>query len=314
MLEKPLQNCRAVIAVRGQHTLGAVDLDGFLSNLVTVGKLIRITYNGVAGDTELQIEMRELGFEIAELCDDSNLTIEKFRTTADSYVTRLISAYQFFLDDMEEMGITSIESVIEGSGKQMAEASEELCKRFKYEQERVLKICKVTAEKKKIEEIKELEVKQKVTECSNKVILYEQTIVALQGAVGALSHLAAIMLEAATFWKSMQQMCEEQYSSRKLEAFLDIIKKYDDREKRLKAYQSSAVKQRAVMTCMSWVAMVSVCDDYIKNKVSHEELYSYLCENPTIEESMARIKLLCREFKEQIDKENAKMEKQMRKC
>ena len=417
VVEKPPRDCQAVIKAR-DHMLGAVDLDGFLSNLVTVGKFIRIAYNGVAGDTDLQIAMRELGFEIAELCDDSGLTINKFRMTADSILTDLTGAYQFFLDDMEEMAITSIESVGD-SAKQMAEAAEVLCQRFKDEKEKVLKVCRDTAKKKGMEEnyLKELEDKERdmklekekqekeqlraaeeekklqkeiesataeeekvaeklapnagdvalgfltfgivpafrlskaakamariqdkidllhenkvkeverqrkaleqmgecarqIAQCSNKATnVRDQAIPALHGAVGALSNLATIMQKAAAFWKSMQQMCEEQCSG-KLEALMDTAKKYDDREKRLKAYQNPAVKRRAIKMYVSWVAMETVCDDYIKKiKVSREELYSYLSENPTIEESKERIKLLCREFKERIDKENEKMEKQMK--
>ena len=280
VVEKPPRDCQAVIKAR-DHMLGAVDLDGSLSDLVTVGKFIRIAYNGVAGDTDLQIAMREIGLEIAELCDDSGLTINKFRMTADSILTDLTGAYQFFLDDVEEMAITSIESVGD-SAKQMAEAAEELCQRFKDESEKVLKVYIGTAEKKGMK---------------------EQTIPAAAGA----------LLKLATFWKCMQQMCQE-LSSGKLEAFLHTAQRYEDPVKRLKAYQNQAIKRRAVKVYVSWVAMETVCDDYIKKiKVSSEELYSYLCENPTIEESKARIQLLCREFKERFGVENAKMEKLMRK-
>ena len=97
-------------------------LVGFLNDIVTVGKFIRIAYNGVAGNSELQIKMRNLGFEIAELCDESGLTINKFRMTADSIVTDLTSAYQYFLDDMEDYAITVLESVGE-SAKKMAAAA-----------------------------------------------------------------------------------------------------------------------------------------------------------------------------------------------
>ena len=77
---------------------------------------------------------------------------------------------------------------------------------------------------------------------------------------------------------------------------------------RVKAYKSNAIKQRAVKMYVSWVAMESVCDDYVKKiKISREELYSYLCENPTVEQSHARIKLLCQEFSDRIEAENDKM-------
>ena len=135
-------------------------------------------------------------------------------------------------------------------------------------------------------------------------------IPALHGAVGALFNLATIMTRTAIFWNYIQQMCEEQCSG-KVSVLLDTAKRYEHPEKRLKAYQSLTVKRRAVKMYVLWVAMESVCDDYIKKiKVSREELYSYLCENPTIEESKARIQLLCKEFKEQ---ENAKIVKQMKR-
>ena len=396
VVEKPPKDCQAVIKARND-ILGAVDLNGLLFNLVTVGKFIRIAYYSVAGDTDLQIATRELGFEISELCDDSGLTINKFGMTADSIVTDLTGAYQFFHDDMEEMVITSIESV-GYSAKQMAEAAEELCRRFQNKKEEVLGICRKTALNKSMEE-KQMDVESKrqereqqlaaeeekklqkeiesataeeekvaeklasnaadvtmtfgvypvyhiskaaralaqdridcvhrnrvdkvnrqrealkemekcaeaITQCSNKEMnVRDQAIPALHGAIRALSNLAIIMHKAADFSKSMQQMCEE----RKLDALLKISRKYEDS---LRVYQSKAVKRRAVKMYVLWVAMETVCDNYIKKiKVSREELYSYLSENPTIEESKARIQLLCRELKERIDKENEKMEKQMK--
>lgn len=417
VVEKPPRDCKAVIEAR-EKMLGTVDLDGFLSDLVTVGKFIRIAYNGVAGDTDLQITMRELGFEIAELCDDSGLTISKFRMTADSIVTDLTGAYQFFLDDMEEMAITAIESVGD-SAKQMADAAQKLCNRFKDEKAKVLDVCRETAQKKGMEEktLKKLkereeemeaetkrqaqeqllaaeqeqklqkeiesavaeeekvaenlapnagdvvlgvltigiypayrvskaakaldriqdkidrlhrnkkneverqrkalkhmeECARQIAQCSDKQMsVRDQAIPALHGAVGALSNLATIMQKATTFWKSMHQMCEEQASG-KLEALLEKAQKYDDPKKRLMAYKNTAVKKRAIKMYASWVAMEAVCDDYVKKiKVSREELYGYLCENPTVEESQKRIKLLCREFKQRIDKENEKMDKEMK--
>ena len=417
VVEKPPRDCKAVVEARNKM-LGSVNLDGFLSNMITVGKFIRIAYNGVAGDTALQIRMREIGFEIAELCDDSGLTINKFRMTADSILTDLTGAYQFFLDDMEDMAITSIESVGD-SAKQMADAAQQLCDRFKEEKKKVLDACRETAQQKGLEEeelkrletiekemeaeserqaqeqdlaakeenqlqkyiesataeeekvseklapnaadvilgaitfgivpayrlskaakalkniqdkiarlhqnrkkeverqrkaLKEMEeCAKKIAQCSDKQTkVRDQAIPALHGAVGALSNLATIMQKAAVFWKSMQQMCEEQ-SNGKLEALLQTAQKYEQPEKRLKAYQSKPVKTRAVKMYVSWVAMEAVCDEYVeKIKVSREELYGYLCENPTIEQSQERIPLLCKEFSQRINEANQKMDEQMK--
>ena len=417
IVEKPPRDCKAVVQARNAM-LGSVDLDGFLNNLVTVGKFIRIAFNGVAGDTHLQISMRELGFEIASLCDDSGLTISKFQMTADSILTDLTGAYQFFLDDMEEMALTAIESVGD-SAKQMAATAQDLCDRFEAEKKKVLQVCKTTAEKKGLreDELKALDIKEKemeaeakrqkdeqllaaaeeknlqkeiesasaeeekvseklsfnaadvalgvltigilpayrisktasvmkkiqekiqrlhdnkrseverqrkalkeMKECATKIAqcsdkqsnIRDQAIPALHGAVGALSNLATIMQKAAVFWKSMEQMCAEQ-SNGKLEALLETAKKYEDPTKRLKAYKSTPIKKRAVKMYVSWVAMESVCEDYVtKIRSSREELYGYLCENPTVEQSHVRIKFLCQEFSDRIEAENDKMTQTMK--
>ena len=114
--------------------LGIVGLHSLVSDLGTVGKFIRIAYSGVAGDTEIQIRMREIGFEIAELCDDSSLTISKFRTSADSILTDLIGAYEFFLDEMKEMAITAIESI--GETAEMAQQADDYKSALKVKRKR----------------------------------------------------------------------------------------------------------------------------------------------------------------------------------
>ena len=170
------------------------------------------------------------------------------------------------------------------------------------EKEKVLQVCKMSAKK-----------KEEMEADSGKQAKDVFKIPALHGSVGALFNLATIMTRTAIFWNYIQQMCEEQCNG-KLAVLLDVAKKYENCEKRLKVYRSLAIKKRMLKMYVSWVAMETVCDDYIKKiKVSREELYSYLCENPTIEESKARIQLLCREFKEQIEMENAKLAEQMKK-
>ena len=416
VLEKPPRDSKAVAQAR-DYMLGAVDMDGFLSNLVTVGKFIRIAYNGVAGDTELQNTMRELGFEIAELCDDSSLTIGNFRMTADSILTDMTGAYQFFLDEMEEMAITCVESIGDSAHK-MADAAQDLCDRFTAEKGKVIDVCTQTAEKKGLEEkeVIKLKMKQKemeaeaerhaqkqllaaeeekmlqkeieeatateeklveqlvpnaadvvlgvvsfgivpayritkvvraigsirdkverlhkhkrdevdrqqnalkdlekcakmIAQCSNQQKnVQNQAIMSLHGAVRALSNLAAIMQKAVGFWKSLQLMCEEQAQG-KLEKLLDKAMTYEDPKKRLQVYRNPAMKRRAIKMFVSWAAMEAVCDDYVKKiKVSREELYKYVCETPTIEESKRLIGLLCREFSERIAKECEEMERKI---
>ena len=229
--------------------------------------------DGVAGGTELQSAIREIGFEIAELYDDSHRTIRMLRMTADSMLTNFIGGYRFFLDGMEEMGITAVESSTD-SAKQMAASAKQLYARFEEEGQKIGKVCDDTF-RAQIDEVK-------------------------QHAVSALQHLVRIMLSAAYFWKSMECYCEEQ-SSGKLEMIMAKALKYENPEKRRKVFQSPVMKKRAIEMYASWVAMEAVCDEYVKKtKGSREELYKYLCENPTLEESQGLIHQLFREFVEQF--------------
>lgn len=408
VLEKPPPDCEEVVKAR-KNLMGSVDLKGFVTDLTTVGKFIRIAYNGVAGETDLQILMRNLGFEIAELCDDSSLAITKFRAAADSIVTDMTGAYEFFLEDMEEMAFTAIDSM-QDSAKDMAVTAEALQLRFQEQKKKVLDVCEKTAKMKGVER-KELELmkqKQKekeaeqerisrdeelaakekqalqkaiedaaveeekvaeslapnaadvvlgvitagvypalrqlvlaismkrvqekidklherkkkeierqrkdlaelekcakeIAKCSGEQNIQNTAITALHGAVGALGRLAATMQKAATFWKSMQNHCDEQAKG-KLEGLLETAKQYETPHKRQIAYRSNPVKKRAVQQYAAWVAVEVVCDEYIKQIAgSREELYRYLSENPTVEESKDRIGLLCHEFSEEIKEQN----------
>ena len=269
VVEKPPRDSRAVAEAR-EKLLGGAHLTDFLDG---VTKVIRIAYNGVAGDTELQSAIREIGFEIAELYDDSHRTIRMLRMTADSILTNFIGGYRFFLDGMEEMGITAIESNTD-SAKQMAASARQLYARFEEEERKIEKLCDDTF-RAQIDEVK-------------------------QHAISALQHLVRIMLSAALFWKSMECYCEEQ-SSGKLEMIMEKAMRYENPEKRRKVFQSPVMKKQAMERYASWVAMEVVCDEYVKRtKGSREEFYKYLCENPTLEESQGLIHQLYREFAQKI--------------
>ena len=53
-----------VVEEQKQRLLGSVDLESLVSDLGKVGSFVRLAYNGVAGYTELQIEIREIGYNV----------------------------------------------------------------------------------------------------------------------------------------------------------------------------------------------------------------------------------------------------------
>ena len=204
-----------------QNMLGIVDFDDVLSNLEAVGKFIHIAYNGVAGDTELQTSMWQLALEIVQLCDDAGVTVDNFRTTADSVLTDYIGAYQLLFDNMEQMALTAFESVGDSAMREMERTARDLCTRFTEKRETVLAVYKEGRAREK-------------KHC--------QSLADIHGATGALANVVAIMQNLAIFWKSMQQIC----TNKKFKALLQTVQKERDQTKRLKAYKSNAVKLRCM--------------------------------------------------------------------
>jgi hypothetical protein len=84
----------------------------------------------------------------------------------------------------------------------------------------------------------------------------------------------------------MHCVCEKQ-SDGKLDILVRVQNMYGS-----DLYRSSALKRRVIIMYAWWVAMGILFDKYMeKMKGSRAELYKYICEYPTIEESKQHIKL-----------------------
>ena len=52
-----------------------------------------------------------------------------------------------------------------------------------------------------------------------------------------------------------------------------------------------------------WVTLHSVCSEYMEQiKITQKDLYNYIKENPTVEESRTNVKNLASKFKKELDK------------
>ena len=111
--------------------LGQIDLKTLVQDLGHVGMCIRVAYNGVmaAGPkfTELQIEVRDLGYDVINLCEKSTLTVGKFKRAGETVLCTLQATYRFLLDNFEHVALDTLASVSELAGN-MATASQELHK------------------------------------------------------------------------------------------------------------------------------------------------------------------------------------------
>ena len=135
----------------------------------------------------------------------------------------------------------------------------------------------------------------KLRQCSSDQEMAECAVDALHEAVGALKHLSAVMMQAALFWKQMQDHCRSLADS-KMKSQVETAIKYPE-EKRLKVWTSKSFKHKAIEFYSGWVALNSVCTIYMEQiKDTQRDLYKYITENPTYEESKRNLPALAEKF------------------
>ena len=151
----------AVVRKQREHLLGSIDLPVLVEDLGRVGSFVRLAYNGTAGHTELQIQIREIGYDVTKLCDKSAVTVSKFKQASGSILDDLQGTYQFLLDGLEDIALETLASVSEVA-KGMATAAEELHKDFADESLKVEGVLKDTKKEKGEEKRKKKEIEERL--------------------------------------------------------------------------------------------------------------------------------------------------------
>ena len=105
--------------------LGSLDLQSLVDDLGKLGNFIRVAYNGVAGNTEVQIKVQRVGYKITKLADKSAVTVHQFKSTSQSVLQELKGTYQYLLDGLEEMALETLSMLTEVAAE-MAKAAHEL--------------------------------------------------------------------------------------------------------------------------------------------------------------------------------------------
>ena len=68
-------------------------------------------------------------------------------------------------------------------------------------------------------------------------------------------------------------------------------------EVRKKVWESDGFKTKAVMYYAKWVALYSICGKYLEQiQLTQKDLYQYIVENPTYDESRKRLSDLAAKF------------------
>ena len=157
-----------------------------------------------------------------------------------------------------------------------------------------------------------MEFTEKIKSCKDDDDLADAAIDALHSSIGALKSLSTIMMNASLFWQQMQIHCEF-LAKGDMQQLVEKAMKYPE-EKRLKVWTSSSFKNKAVRYYSKWVALDDVCDVYMQQiKATRRDLYSYLEENPTIEQAKKNVRQLAATFAADLKKAHEKLEEKQQK-
>ena len=108
-------------------------------------------------------------------------------------------------------------------------------------------------------------------------------------------HLSVIMMEASKFWAHIRDHC----NSLSDENFKDLMMLYalKDEETRKKFWRSEGFIKQAVLYHSRWVALQSICEEHKKLiDATRADLYEYIQENPTHEQSLQCLPQLTQNF------------------
>ena len=125
----------------------------------------------------------------------------------------------------------------------------------------------------------------RLKQCVNDQEMAECAVDALHKAIGALKHLSAVMMQTALFWKQLQEHCSY-LADTEIKSQVEAAIEYHSVEERMKVWTSNSFKSQAIQFYSGWVALNSVCSVYMEQiKETQRDLYKYITENPTYEES-----------------------------
>ena len=153
----------------------------------------------------------------------------------------------------------------------------------------------------------------KLKQCKDDHEVADCAVLALHEAIGAFKNLACVMMRAALFWKQLQEHCHSLADS-EMKKQVETALKYSENQ-RLKVWTSYSFKYRAVQFYSSWVALNSVCAVYKKQiEGTQKDLYKYITENPTHEESMAMLADLAEKFMADLKRDQQALEEKTLKA
>ena len=269
--------------------LGSLDLQSLVDDLGKLGNFIRVAYNGVAGNTEVQIKVQRVGYKITKLADKSAVTVHQFKGASQSVLQELKGTYQYLLDGLEEMALETLSQLTEVAAA-MAKAADELHSDFEKATDDVIDALENTQKAKGAEEeekktrekerqefetrVKQAGQRQKIAlEAEAKAqALYDQAQAredkamdkqdsllnvlasAFTGAMSAAKEAAKGNLEKAT--EEMTKIADKSgYKEAMKMANQEKMKHLDELQK------EREVRQKAIIECIEFAEKIKRCQD-----------------------------------------------------
>ena len=260
LIKVPPETSGVVVAEK-EYLFGELGLEALVDDLSRAGKFVRVAYNGVAGNTELQIIVQEIGYDITKLCNKAAITVFKFSRASHSVVLDLQSTYEYLLDGLEEMAVDTLGAVSKLAGD-MVKAAKELGEAFEKEEEKIEDVLKKTQtqkgneEKEKREDEKNKKMKDDAIKTQREAIEHEkraeeayrkaqQEEIENAGAATGFALLSVIIVPAApyTVAKAVMTGMKAREAKREKIKQLEAMKKYSDqRQEALKEIAKFAKK------------------------------------------------------------------------
>ena len=151
----------------------------------------------------------------------------------------------------------------------------------------------------------------KLKNAKSEAEMAEVVIKALHETAGALRHLSVIMMEASKFWAHIRDHC----NSLSDKNFTDLMGLYasKDEDTKKKFWRSEGFIKRAVSYHSRWVALQSICEEHRKLiDATRADLYKYIQDNPSYEQSLKRLPQLTQDFIKILDKAKNEIEQKKR--
>lgn len=273
---------------------GAADFKKFVDDLGHAGALIHFAYQRIMAVgpryTELQLEIEQLGINIAKLGSESARIFSKFKMESAVVLSNLHDAYGYLLHNYANLAIDTLSCVLESAGK-MEEDTLELHSKFEKEEKEVANTCKKAASH--IE--KELQCKQHTLK-EAKRLEQEAPEEALHQTRTLTKELSVIMMQTALFWKQIHDYCKSLIEER-VNLMVTQIKSTKEEADRIKTWTSYPFKESAIHLYASGVALNTVCSEYAEHiKKTQQQLHIYIEESPTYDEARRNIHELAETF------------------